>query len=69
MQSPADYWMQLGSVPLPKAGDQWQTHTLTMTSDKHIKAVYAAYNVWFILHAAEPATGAVFIDRAGLMVR
>ncbi|MCK4373841.1 MAG: hypothetical protein KAX19_00890, partial [Candidatus Brocadiae bacterium] len=51
MQSPADYWMSLGSVPLPKAGDRWRTHTVTVTDPKHIKAVYAAYNVWFVLHS------------------
>jgi hypothetical protein len=56
-------------VPLPKAGDGWQTLTLKVTDEKHIKAMYAAYNVWFILHSEEPVTGAIFIDRAGLMIR
>lgn len=69
MQSPADYWMALGSVPLPKAGDRWETHTLMVTNPKHIEAMPAAYNVWFVLQARKPVTGAVFIDRAGLMVR
>jgi hypothetical protein len=69
MQSPADYWMQLGDVPLPKAGDRWQTHTVRITQENHIRAVHAAYNVWFILHSEQPVTGAIFIDRAGLMVR
>jgi len=69
MQSPANWWMPLGSVPLPKAGEEWQTHTLMVTQQDHVEAMYAAHNVWFILHADEPVTGAVFLDRAGLMVR
>jgi hypothetical protein len=69
MQSPADYWMQIGDVPLPKAGARWQTHTLPITEERHLRAVHAAYNVWFILHSQQPVTGAVFIDHAGLMVR
>jgi hypothetical protein len=61
--------MPLGSVALPRAGDRWQTHTLPVTEETHLKAMHAAYNVWFIIHSQEPVTGAVLIDRVGLMVR
>jgi hypothetical protein len=69
MQSPDDYWMQLGNVALPEAGDRWQTHTVPVTQENHIRAMHAAYNVWFILHSEKPVTGAIFIDHAGLMIR
>jgi hypothetical protein len=69
MQSPADYWMQLGDVPLPEAGDGWTMRVVPVTQENHKKAMYAAYNVWFILRSTQPVSGSVYIDQAGLMIR
>jgi hypothetical protein len=68
MQSPADYWMSLGRIPLAKS-EQWQTRTVTDTQDKHLKALPFATNVSFILRSNAPVKGAIFLDKIGFMVR
>jgi hypothetical protein len=69
MQSTANYWMPLGSLPLAEARRGWKTYTFMVTDEGLIRAMPQVYNIWFILHADKPVTGAVFIDRVGLMVR
>jgi alpha-L-arabinofuranosidase len=68
MQSSANWWMQLGDVPLRDAG-QWKTHELETKLEEHIKAMPAALNILFILKANKPVRGSVYFDRVGLMVR
>lgn len=68
MQSPADWWMPLGSFPLAQAR-QWRTFTAELTQKKHIDAVAFAHNVWFIIDSSKPARGSIFLDRVGFMVR
>jgi hypothetical protein len=68
MQSPANWWMPLGDIPISQAR-QWQSHTFNITNPKYIAAMPQAINVWFVLSAAKPAKGSVYIDRVGFMVR
>ncbi|MGD1000057.1 MAG: hypothetical protein ABSA67_05085 [Candidatus Brocadiia bacterium] len=68
MQSPANWWMHLGDVPLKDTG-QWKTHQLDVTTEDYIKAVPSAMNIIFILNASKPAKGAIYFDRIGFMVR
>ena len=68
MQSPADYWMVLGSTPL-KGTTDWQRIQIDITRDSYIKAMSAAYNIWFVLDGDEAAHGTVCLDRIGFMVR
>lgn len=68
MQSPADYWMVLGSAPLDGTTD-WKRIQLDITRESYIKAMSAAYNIWFVLEGDEEAHGTVCLDRIGFMVR
>ena len=68
MQSPANYWMVLGHIPLKDIG-QWKTHQVVTTDAKLISAMPATYNIWFVLNSGAPVTGTVFLDKIGLMVR
>lgn len=69
MQSPDNWWMSLGTVPVAKLSREWSTWALPVKDERHLAAVGNAFNVWFILHRASPASGALLLDRAGLMVR
>ncbi len=69
MQSTGDYWMLLGSVPLKDSNGKWSTYTFPVTQPGHIRAMPFAFNVYLALRANKPATGTVYIDKAGLMVR
>lgn len=69
MQSPDNWWINLGSVPVSGLSAGWSTWTLPVTDARHLAAVGNAFTVWIILRATGPVHGAMFIDRAGLMVR
>lgn len=68
MQSTANWWMVIGRIPLKDAAE-WTTHELLTTNEEHFQAMPAALNVIFVLQANAPATGSVYLDRIGLMVR
>jgi hypothetical protein len=68
MQSPADFWMVVGTVPLAGNTD-WKHHEVTFSRPSHLDAVGSAYNIWFVLNTGKPVSGTVLIDRIGLMVR
>lgn len=68
MQSPADYWMILGSVPLAGNTD-WKRHEVTFTRQSYIDAIGSSSNIWFVLNTSKPISGTILLDRIGLMVR
>ncbi len=68
LQSPANWWMVLGSVPL-KDLETWKTQQVMMTNPKHMDAVGSSYCIWFVLSSSKPVRGTVYLDRIGLMVR
>jgi hypothetical protein len=69
MQSFRDFWMPLGSVPLPKTPGEWSKQTVMVKEQKHILAMPGTFVVLLRLHTTKPATGSIYIDNAGLMVR
>jgi len=68
MQSSANWWMVLGDIPL-KDAKQWKTSQVDVKREDHIKAMPAAGSLHFLLKASKPATGSVYLDRIGFMVR
>ncbi|HEY3333275.1 MAG TPA: hypothetical protein VGK19_24785 [Capsulimonadaceae bacterium] len=68
MQSPNNYWIVLGSVPLA-GSSEWKSHQVMLANDKQIEYMPTSYNLWFVLSASKPTTGTIYIDRAGMMVR
>ncbi len=68
MQSPANWWMVLGRVPL--AGqEKWASHSVALTNEKFIGPIASSYNIWFVLQSRTPVKGSVYLDRIGFMVR
>ena len=59
MQSPANYWMVMGSVPLAHAR-QWQTYKLMTEDPKLIEAMPYVHNVHFIVNSKSPIRGSIF---------
>ena len=68
MQSPANWWMNLGSIAL-KDAKQWKTHRLDVTNQDYITAMRSAMNIIFILQADRPVKGSICFDCIGFMVR
>ncbi len=68
MQSPANWWMVFGTVPL--AGNQdWNRHQVTFTRQDYVDAIASGYTIWFVLNTTKPVTGTILLDRIGLLVR
>jgi hypothetical protein len=68
MQSPANWWMQLGAIPL-KDATEWKAHQIDVTNDDYTKALPSALNVLFVLRSSKPARGSVYFDHIGFTVR
>jgi hypothetical protein len=68
MQSPANWWMPLATIPLADA-KEWKTQQVDVKSPEHIKAMPSALNVMLILTANKPVKGSVYFDHVGFMVR
>ncbi len=68
MQSPANWWMTLGTVPLKDAA-QWRTCQFDVTKQDYINAMPSALNVIFVLQANKPVKGSLYFDHIGFLVR
>ncbi|MGN6505362.1 MAG: GH39 family glycosyl hydrolase [Tepidisphaeraceae bacterium] len=68
MQSSANWWMPLGTIPL-KPGQDWKTYRFDITNPTYIKALPAALNIMFVLQSQKPVKGSVYFDKVGFMVR
>jgi hypothetical protein len=68
MQSPANWWMKIGSIPLQEAKD-WKTYQLAVTNEDYFKALPSAMNIIFVLQSKTPAKGSIYFDRIGFLVR
>jgi hypothetical protein len=68
MQSPANWWMKLGTIPL-KDAKEWKTHQLAVKNEEYFKAMPSAMNVIFVLQASKPVKGSIYFDKVGFMVR
>jgi hypothetical protein len=68
MQSRANWWMVLGSVPLAGNKD-WTTHRLVTVNGDYIKAMPFAGSLVFLFGAGQQVHGSVYLDNVGFMVR
>jgi alpha-L-arabinofuranosidase len=68
MQSPANWWMKLSSVPL-KDVKEWKTYRFDVKAQEYFRAMPSAFNLIFILEADKPVKGSLYFDRVGFMVR
>ncbi|MEO0055453.1 MAG: Endoglucanase [Verrucomicrobiota bacterium] len=68
MQSPANWWMVLGTVPLAGNTD-WKRHQVTFSRQDYVDAIASGYNIWFVLNTDKPLVGTILLDRIGFMAR
>jgi len=67
MQSPANWWMQLGTIPL-KPGTDWQKFEFPV-KEEDLKALPSAFNLNLVIRSKKPITGSLFVDHVGFLVR
>jgi len=68
MQSPANWWMKIGTIPLREV-KEWKSYQLDITNEDYFKALPSASNLLFVLQASKPAKGSIYFDHIGFMVR
>ena len=68
MQSPANWWMKIGTIPL-KDVSEWKSYQLEIKNEDYFKALPTAGNVHFVLQSNKPAKGSIYFDKIGFMVR
>jgi hypothetical protein len=68
MQGPANWWLKVGYIPLNDIKD-WKTFRLDITSEDDFKALPSEGSLNFVLESSKPATGSIYLDKIGFMVR
>lgn len=68
MQGSANWWMKIGTISLHGA-TEWASHQLDITNEDYFSALPSEGNLLFVLQSSKPATGSIYLDHIGFMVR
>ncbi|QHI69092.1 GH39 family glycosyl hydrolase [Tichowtungia aerotolerans] len=69
LQSESDHWIPVGSVPLNRLTDEWQTLSFKIKNHEHLPAMKWLYSIRVQLSSTQPIHGEIFINDAGLILR
>ena len=69
LQSTADHWISIGSFPLSGLKDAWKTIELPIRDHKHFESMKWLYSIRLQLATTRPASGEIYIDDAGVILR
>ena len=69
LQSEADHWMMIGSVPLEQMRGRWEHFTFEIPDPRLLKAMKRLYAVRFQIESNAPVTGEIYFDNLGFLVR
>jgi hypothetical protein len=71
LQSTANHWIDLGTVPLAELRGKWKTVRLKLPDPKLRKAMFGAYGIYFQLfeNGERPVKGRVYLDNTGVVLR
>ena len=69
LQSDADHWMHLGSVPLKDMIGKWQDFELKAIKPEHIEAMSKLYAIRIQIDSLSPVTGDIYLDDLGFIFR
>ncbi len=69
LQSQADHWIPIGSIPLAGLKDGWKTMELSIPNHEHFASMKWLYSIRLQLAATHPVTGKIYVDDAGVILR
>jgi hypothetical protein len=69
LQSSADHWISIGSIPLTGLSDGWATIEFPIQNHKYFASMKWLYSIRLQLSATRPVSGAIYIDDAGVILR
>lgn len=69
LQSEADHWMELGSIPFSDISGEWKQFTYDLDDPRLLKAMARLYSIRIVFSSTSPITGEVYFDNIGFKVR
>jgi len=69
LQSEANHWIKIGSIPLSKLTDSWETIEVPISDHMHYGSMKWIYSIRLQLGATKPVSGEIFINDAGVILR
>jgi len=69
LQSANDHWIPIGSVPLGKLKRKWKTVEIALPGHEHLDSMKWLYSIRLQLAATQPASGEIYINDAGVILR
>jgi arylsulfatase A-like enzyme len=69
LQSEADHWMILGSIPLEKMRGEWNHYSFEIADPTRLKAMARLYAVRFQIQSEAPVSGEIYFDNLGFLMR
>lgn len=69
LQSEADHWMQLVTIPFSEMQGEWKRFQFKIEDPRLLKAMARLYAVRFQIVSTEPITGEIYFDNLGFLIR
>ena len=69
LQSQADHWIPIGSIPLAGLDSGWKTVELSIPNHEHFASMKWLYSIRLQLATTHPVSGKIYIDDAGVILR
>ncbi|CAI8349739.1 MAG: Intracellular exo-alpha-(1-_5)-L-arabinofuranosidase 1 [Opitutia bacterium UBA7350] len=69
LQSDANHWIPIGSVPLNAIKGEWKTFAFTLKDPDLLNAMAKLYALRFQIQANAPVTGEIYLDDLGFIFR
>jgi len=69
LQSANDHWIPIGSVPLGKLGEKWKSFKIPLPGHEHLDSMKWLYSIRLQLQTSKPASGEIYINDAGVILR
>jgi hypothetical protein len=69
LQSEADHWMVVGSIPLESMRGEWEHFKFEVDDPRRLKAMARLYAVRYQIESEAPVTGRIYFDNLGFLLR
>ncbi|NDV63192.1 sulfatase-like hydrolase/transferase [Puniceicoccales bacterium CK1056] len=69
LQSEADHWMLIGSIPLEAMRGEWKHYSIEISDPMRLKAMARLYGVRFQIQSKKPVSGEIYFDNLGFLLR
>ena len=69
MQSSADHWISIGSIPFNELSTEWKTVRVEIEDHAHLESMQWLYSIRLLLSDSTATRGEIYINDAGVILR